>query len=70
MPELKQPAKGNVSIQITAPLIQIEGSADKKTAELAAAFVVDRLRSTIVEATSSGAPTTSKMIRPGNRVTI
>jgi len=57
-----------VSIQITGPLVVVEGSADRATAELAAVLVEERLRSVIVEATSSGAPSTSKMIRIGNRV--
>ena len=58
----------SVSIQISAPLVNIEGSADRATADLAASMVQERLRNVIVEATSSGAPATSKMIRIGNKV--
>jgi hypothetical protein len=43
--------------------INIEGSADKATAELAAKMVSERLRSVIVEATSTSAPTTMRRIR-------
>jgi hypothetical protein len=62
--------KPSVSIQITAPLVNVEGSADRATAELAAVMVQEQLKSVIVEASSSGAPSTSKMIRYGNRVVI
>jgi hypothetical protein len=62
--------KPSVSIQITGPLVVVEGSADRATAELAAVLVEEKLRNVIVEASSSGAPSTSKMIRMGNRVAI
>jgi hypothetical protein len=62
--------KPSIVIQITGPLVQIQGNADRATAELAASMVQERLRSVIFEASSSGAPGTSKMIRVGNRVVI
>jgi len=62
--------KPSISIQISAPLVNVEGSADRATAELAASMVEESLRNVIVEASSSGAPSTSKMVRYGNRVTI
>jgi hypothetical protein len=55
-------------LQINSPLVVVEGSADRATAELAANLVADRLKSVIVEASSSGAPATSKRIRFGNVV--
>jgi hypothetical protein len=39
-------------INITAPLVQIQGSADKKTAELAAQLVQNNLKSVLIEPTS------------------
>jgi hypothetical protein len=60
----------SVSITINGPLVVIEGSADRATAELAASLVEEKLRSVIVEASSSGAPSTSKVIRFGSRVTM
>jgi hypothetical protein len=62
--------KPSMNLQITGPLVNVEGSADRATAEWAADMVGERLKSVIVEASSSGAPSTSKMIRIGNRVTI
>jgi hypothetical protein len=59
-----------VNITITGPLVAVEGSADRETAELAARLVEERLRSIILEQTSSGAPSTSKRIRYGNMVSI
>jgi hypothetical protein len=44
--------------------IQIMGSADKATAELAAQLVTDKLKFVLVEPSSSSAPATSKRIRP------
>ena len=55
-------------IEIHAPLVNIEGSADEATAERAAKLVEDALRSVIIEPTSSGAPATSKEIRIGSRM--
>ncbi len=52
-----------INITITGPIVQITGSADKATAEYAADLVEERLKSVLVEASSSGAPATSKNIR-------
>jgi hypothetical protein len=46
-------------------LVKIEGSADKKTADLIVKQVMDGLKTVIVEATSGGAPATQKRIRQG-----
>jgi hypothetical protein len=56
---------GGVTITVTGPLVQIMGSADRATAELAARLVEQRMRNVIVEASSSGAPATQKRIRLG-----
>ena len=44
-------------ISINAPLVNVEGSADKATAELAAKLVEQKLKTVIIEASSSAAPT-------------
>ncbi|RLI24722.1 MAG: hypothetical protein DRO52_05125 [Candidatus Hecatellales archaeon] len=44
-------------IHINAPLVYVAGSADRRTAELAAELVRERLQTVLVEATSSMAPT-------------
>ena len=46
-----------VNITINGPLVNIEGSADRFTAELAAELVEEKLRNVIIEATSSQAKT-------------
>ncbi|MEM2568170.1 MAG: hypothetical protein QXH20_06865, partial [Candidatus Bathyarchaeia archaeon] len=51
------PAMAPVNVTITAPLVNIEGSADKATAELAARLVAEKLETVLVEASSSAAPT-------------
>jgi len=53
----------SISLVINAPLVNIEGSADERTAELAAEKVEDALRNVIVEASSSGAPAIHRRIR-------
>lgn len=55
-------------IQVNAPLIQVQGSADMATVNKAVEVTMERLRNVIVEPTSSGALSTSKMIRGGNAV--
>jgi hypothetical protein len=62
------PAKPSVNVTITAPLVSVEGSADRRTAELAADMMKEQLRSVIVEATSSNAPASMKRIRTQSRV--
>jgi hypothetical protein len=57
--------RGLGSVNVT---INIEGSADKATAELAAKLVAQKLRSVIVEATSSSAPSTMRRIRDQSTV--
>jgi len=46
-----------VTFNVSSPLVVIEGSADKKTAEYAAKIVLDKLKRVVIENTSSGAPT-------------
>jgi len=50
-------------IVINGPLVNVEGSADRRTAEYAAELVEKKLQSVIVEASSSNAPTIHKRIR-------
>jgi len=59
-------AKPSVTIHVMAPLVNIEGSADKATADLAAQQVMKVLQSIIVEPTSIGAAATQKRIRKGS----
>jgi len=47
----------NMTIQFNAPLVNIEGSADKRTAEYAANLVVEKLKTVLIEPTSQSAPT-------------
>ncbi|MEM3628321.1 MAG: hypothetical protein QXK98_06265 [Candidatus Bathyarchaeia archaeon] len=51
------PLAGEVKIVFEAPLVNVEGSADRRTAELAAELIEEKLKSVLVEATSSAAPT-------------
>jgi hypothetical protein len=64
----------SVNLQINAPLVNIEGSADERTAELAAELaaekVRDALRNVLVEASSSGAPVTHKRVRVGGLLNV
>ena len=55
-----------VSLSITGPLVNIEGSADEKTAELAAERMREELKSVLIEATSGQA--TTKRIRDIGRM--
>jgi hypothetical protein len=57
--------KAPVVLHITAPLVNIEGSADKATVDLATRQVLDKLKSIIVEPTASYSSTTQKRIRQG-----
>jgi hypothetical protein len=59
---------GSMNLHFHAPLVNIEGSADRATAEYAAKLVEDKLRSVVLEATSSSAPATSKRIRTQSRI--
>jgi hypothetical protein len=53
------------TISINGPLVQIQGSADKKTAELAAQLVQDKLKNVLIQPTSPGALITHKRVRIG-----
>ena len=55
-----------ISLSITGPLVNIEGSADERTAELAAARMREELKSVLIEATSGQA--TTKRIRDIGRM--
>jgi phage-related protein len=54
-----------VTVTLNAPLVNIEGSADKKTVQLASQQVLSSLKSIVIEPTSSSAPATQKRIRNG-----
>ena len=60
------PSGKGSGINIQGPLVQILGSADRSTAELAARLVEERLRNVLVEASSASAPATHKRIRLGS----
>jgi hypothetical protein len=62
------PAAAPITVNITAPLVNVEGSADRRTAELASRQVLENLKSVIVEATSSAAPAYSRRIRKSSLV--
>ncbi|MGA3192476.1 MAG: hypothetical protein ABSD73_08195 [Candidatus Bathyarchaeia archaeon] len=57
--------KAPIVLHITAPLVNIEGSADKATVDLASRQVLDKLKSIVVEPTASYSSTTQKRIRQG-----
>jgi hypothetical protein len=56
-------AKTPITVNITSPLINVEGSADRKTVEETGKKVMDMLKSVLVEPTSSAAYTTLKRVR-------
>jgi len=56
-PALPIPPAGVANITVTGPLVNIEGSADRATAELAAELVREKLQSVIIENTSANAIT-------------
>jgi hypothetical protein len=49
-------------INVNAPLIQIQGSADMATVNKAVSVMTEKLKSVVIEASSSGAPSTSKTL--------
>jgi len=55
-----------VNIETKAPLINIEGSADKATVDAASKMLLQQLKTIIVEPTSSAAAATQKRIRSGS----
>jgi len=57
------PSSSPVTINFYAPLVNVEGSADEDVAMRAANYALSRLKTTVVEATSSSAPATQKRIR-------
>jgi len=58
------PVPTPVTVYITAPLVNVEGSADKRTVELAVEKVKEALKTTLIEATSAGAPTKRIRVMP------
>jgi len=54
-----------VTVYISAPLVNVEGSADRRTVELAVEKVKEALKTTLIEATSTGAPTKRIRVMPG-----
>jgi len=56
-PPVPPPAPAPVTVTITAPLVNVEGSADRRTVELAVEKVKEALKTTLIEATSAAAPT-------------
>jgi len=63
-------APSSVSLILNGPLVNIEGSADRETAERAAELVRKELRNVLVEASSGGAPVTHKRIRVGGLLNV
>ena len=61
--ETVTPAGGRTGVTIQGPLLVIEGSADKRTAEMAVNMMKNNLKSILLEASSSGAPSVRKRIR-------
>jgi hypothetical protein len=57
-------APGHVTVNISAPLVNVEGSADKRTVELAVERVKEVLKTTLIEASSSAAPTKRIRVMP------
>jgi hypothetical protein len=54
-----------ITVTISAPLVQVQGSADMDTARLAAQLVQDKLKNVLVEASSHGALESHKRVRIG-----
>lgn len=59
-----------VSLVLNGPLVNVEGSADRETARLAAELVRRELRNVLVEASSGSAPATHKRIRVGGLLNV
>jgi len=60
----------HLSLVFNAPLVNVEGSADERTAELAAEKVRDALRNVLVEASSGAAPGIHKRVRIGGLLNV
>jgi phage-related protein len=60
----------SVTLNMNSPLVNIEGSADRETARLAASLVKEELRNVLVEASSSSAPGTHKRVRSGGLINV
>jgi phage-related protein len=60
----------SVTLIMNSPLVNIEGSADRETARLAADLVEEKLRNVLVEASSSSAPGTHKRVRTGGLINV
>jgi ribosome-associated translation inhibitor RaiA len=56
----------HVTVEINAPLVNVEGNADRRTVELAVDQVMKKLKTVVVEATSGNAPSTQRRIRSGS----
>jgi len=56
-PPVPPPAPAPITVTITAPLVNVEGSVDRRTVELAVEKVKEALKTTLIEATSAAAPT-------------
>jgi hypothetical protein len=67
-PPIPAMAAAPVSVNISAPLVNVEGSADRRTAEMAVNLALEKLKTVVIEATSSAAPT--KRIRVGSKRTV
>jgi predicted RNase H-like nuclease (RuvC/YqgF family) len=63
MPETTPTYTTQPVVAISGPLINVQGSVDKPTADYVISQVTEKLKSVIVEASSSSAPATSKRIR-------
>ncbi len=60
----------SISLTLNGPLVNIEGSADRETARLAASLVRKELRNVLIEASSESAPATHKRIRVGGLLNV
>ena len=58
-----------VTVEINAPIVYVEGAADRNTARLCARLIKDALKNVVIEATSVNAPTSQKQIRLGSSTT-
>ncbi|MEM2921745.1 MAG: hypothetical protein QXF26_05445, partial [Candidatus Bathyarchaeia archaeon] len=59
----------SINVSVSGPLVVVHGSVDRETAEYAARLIEERLRSVLVEASSTSAPAVSKRIRLGTVLT-
>ena len=59
-----------VTVEINAPMVYVNGAADKQTARMCASLIKDALKNVVIEATSVNAPTGQSQIRIGSSTSI